>query len=69
MKTPAGKPTEFWRDAANVRAALETAQDELERLDWDCVPQVSGRILKAMADHLADARKLLAKLVAAETAQ
>jgi hypothetical protein len=69
METPAGKPTEFWRDAASVRAALETAQDELERLDWDCVSQVSGRIPKAMADHLADARKLLAKLVAAETAQ
>jgi hypothetical protein len=30
---------------------------------------MSGRILKAMGDHLADTRKLLAKLVAAETAQ
>jgi hypothetical protein len=62
MKPIADK--EFARDAASVSAALERAEADLERLDWGCVSQASSRILKAMA---ADAQKLLAKLVAAET--
>jgi hypothetical protein len=69
MKTPADKTTEFWREAASVRAALEEAESELDWLDFDCTSWMAGRILKAMADHLVDTWKLLAKLIAAETAQ
>jgi hypothetical protein len=69
MKTPAGKPTEFLRDVTSVSAALETAQDGLKRLDFDCTSWMAGRIVKAMIDHLADMRKLLMKLIAAEMAQ
>ncbi|HZZ23597.1 MAG TPA: hypothetical protein VFE60_13945 [Roseiarcus sp.] len=61
--------TEFERDAALVEAGLKTASDGVDRLDWQCGAPASGRTLTAIADLIADAPNLLAKLIAEETGE
>jgi hypothetical protein len=66
---PEGKPTEFDRDVDAVCEALKAAEAGIDRLDFSCTTWQAGRILKGMANHIADLQKLLAKLTGEEAAE